>query len=528
MQKELAKRIALQRTFGIISHPDAGKTTITEKLLLFGGAIQMAGTVKARKSSRHATSDWMEIEKQRGISVTSSVMSFEHQGYHITLLDTPGHQDFSEDTYRTLTAVDSALMLIDGAKGVEAQTKKLLEVCRMRHTPVMTFMNKFDRECRTPFELMDEVETVLNIQCSPLTWPIGMGKEFKGIYHLQDDFICLYKEGSKEFERISVSGPQDPLIPQRVGDFWAKQLLEDLELLAGAGNPFSHNAYLAGTQTPVFFGSAMNNFGVQEFLDEFLHLAPAPQPRPTQTREVLPDEAKLTGFIFKIQANMDPSHRDRLAFFKVCSGRWEKGMKMHHVRLQRPIKPSGVVTFLADERAQAEEAWPGEIIGIHDTGLLKIGDSFSEGEELQFTGIPHFSPEHFMRVRLANPLKAKQLDKGLVHLTEEGAAQVFRSIGGHLHILGVVGILQFEVIKYRLEHEYGVEGVFEPVPYAMARWYHGTGEDLSGFETRYAGQIALDVENQRIFLCNSSFDLDYAKQKFPSMEFFQNSDHLPV
>ena len=318
------------------------------------------------------------------------------------------------------------------------------------------------------------------------------------------------------------------MIPQRVGDFWAKQLLEDLELLAGAGNPFSHNAYLAGTQTPVFFGSAMNNFGVQEFLDEFLHLAPAPQPRPTQTREVLPDEAKLTGFIFKIQANMDPSHRDRLAFFKVCSGRWEKGMKMHHVRLQRPIKPSGVVTFLADERAQAEEAWPGEIIGIHDTGLLKIGDSFSEGEELQFTGIPHFSPEHFMRVRLANPLKAKQLDKGLVHLTEEGAAQVFRSIGGHLHILGVVGILQFEVIKYRLEHEYGVEGVFEPVPYAMARWYHGTGEDLSGFETRYAGQIALDVENQRIFLCNSSFDLDYAKQKFPSMEFFQNSDHLPV
>jgi len=523
----LEKEVSRRRTFAIISHPDAGKTTITEKILLFGGAIQMAGTVKARKASRHATSDWMEIEKQRGISVTSSVMQFQYSDHVITLLDTPGHQDFSEDTYRTLTAVDSALMLIDGAKGVEAQTKKLLEVCRMRHTPVMTFMNKFDRECQSPFELMDEVEEVLQIKCSPITWPIGVGKEFKGIYHMGLKQLCLFTDRN-EFERHQVTGTEDPVIAEKVGDYWAGQLVEELELAMGAGHPFDAQEYLDGQLTPVFFGSAMNNFGVQEFLDHFLTIAPPPAARATTGRDVLPTEPKLTGFIFKIQANMDPSHRDRLAFFRVCSGRWEKGMKIYHSRLQRLIKPSGVVTFLAQDRASAEEAWPGEIIGIHDTGLLKIGDSFSEGETLQFTGIPSFSPEHFMRVRLANPLKAKQLEKGLIQLTEEGATQVFRSIAGNQHILGVVGVLQFEVIKYRLEHEYGVEGIFEPIPYAMARWYHAEGEALGNFETRYASQIALDVHNKKIFLCNSAWDIEYATEKFSGVDFFQNSDHLPV
>ncbi len=524
----LEKEVQRRRTFAIISHPDAGKTTITEKILLFGGAIQMAGTVKARKAARYATSDWMEIEKQRGISVTSSVMQFDYQQHVITLLDTPGHQDFSEDTYRTLTAVDSALMLLDGAKGVEAQTKKLLEVCRMRQTPVITFMNKFDRECHTPFELMDEVEKVLKIKCSPVTWPIGMGKEFKGIYHLQNKELCLFAKGSKDFERLLVSGPTDPLIEQRVGHFWYQQFLEEIELALGAGHPYNLEEYLKGEQTPVFFGSAMNNFGVQEFLDGFLAIAPPPQARATTSREILPTEKALTGFVFKIQANMDPAHRDRLAFFKVCSGQWKRGMKIYHSRLKRQIKPSGVVTFLAQEREAAEEAWPGEIIGIHDTGLLKIGDSFSTGEDLQFTGIPHFSPEHFMRVRLANPLKSKQLDKGLTQLTEEGATQVFRAIGSNTHILGVVGALQFEVIKYRLQHEYGVEGIFEPVPYAMARWYHGEGNNLKEFEARYAGQIALDVDEKKTFLCNSDWDLEYASQKFKGIQFFQNSDHLPV
>ena len=527
---QLASEIAKRRTFAIISHPDAGKTTITEKILLFGGAIQMAGSVKAKKAGKFATSDWMEIEKQRGISVTSSVMQFEYDKHVVTLLDTPGHQDFSEDTYRTLTAVDSALMLIDGAKGVEAQTKKLLEVCRMRHTPVMTFMNKFDRECRSPFDLMDEVEDLLKIKCSPITWPIGVGKEFKGIYHFTLKQVSLFKPdgGRGEFEVYPVTGADDPKLVDLVGEYHAGILAEEAELVEGAGNDFSVEEYSNGALTPVFFGSAMNTFGVQEFLDHFLIISPPPQARATTTRVVQAEEDKFSGFVFKIQANMDPSHRDRLAFVRVCSGKWTKGMKVFHSRLKRQIKPSGVVTFLAQERAQAEESWPGEIIGVHDTGLLKIGDSFTEGEELQFTGIPHFSPELFTRVRLANPLKAKQLDKGLVQLTEEGATQVFKSIAGNQFILGVVGQLQFEVIKYRLEAEYGVEGIFESVGLSCARWYHAEKENLDAFETRNAGQIAWDVEDKKIFLCNSTWDLDYAAEKFKGIEFYQNSDHAPV
>ena len=528
---ELHKRVSQQRTFAIISHPDAGKTTITEKILLFGGAIQMAGTVKSRKSARYATSDWMEIEKQRGISVTSSVMTFVHQGYNITLLDTPGHQDFSEDTYRVLTAVDSALMLIDGAKGVEAQTKKLLEVCRMRQTPVMTFMNKFDRQCRSPFELMDEVESVLGIECSPITWPIGMGSDFKGVYHLLSKQIRLFaKDGNhKEFKTIHVSGPQDPQIDALAGPSWAAQFRDEMELIEGAGNPFSHKDYLDGQLTPVFFGSAMNSFGVQEFLNSFLEYAPSPRPRAAQERVVAPDEKKLTGFIFKVQANMDPSHRDRIAFLKICSGQFTKGMKVHHVRLGRSLKLANVMGFLAQGRESMDEAFPGEIVGLYDTGLLKIGDSFSEGETLHFTGIPHFSPEHFMKVRLSNPLKSKQLEKGLKQLTEEGATQMFKLKTGGGLVLGVVGILQFEVIKFRLEFEYSVEGVFEPASYQLARWYHAEDpQTLRDFESRYAAQVAFDVDEQSIFLCNSDWDLEYAKQKFKGLEFYQNSDHIPI
>ncbi|MDT8446286.1 MAG: peptide chain release factor 3 [bacterium] len=531
MPKTLPDHIAKQRTFAIISHPDAGKTTITEKILLFGGAIQMAGTVKSRKSGKYATSDWMEIEKQRGISVTSSVMSFRYDGHHITLLDTPGHQDFSEDTYRVLTAVDSALMLIDGAKGVETQTKKLLEVCRMRHTPVMTFMNKFDRQCRSPFELMDEVEEVLGIQCAPITWPIGMGSEFKGVYHRFEKTVTLFKPGEerKAFERIQLTGWDDPKLDEIAGTSWGNQFREEMELVVGAGNVYDPAKYLSGEMTPVFFGSAMNSFGVKEFLHGFLDWAPAPQARETQERIVEAAETKLTGFIFKIQANMDKAHRDRIAFLRICSGKFEKGMKIHHVRLNRPIKLANVMGFLAQDRESVEEAYPGEIIGLYDTGLFRIGDSFSMGETLNFTGIPHFSPEHFMKVRLANPLKTKQLEKGLSQLTEEGATQVFKLNTGGALVLGVVGVLQFEVIKFRLQEEYGVEGVFEPVGYQLARWYHCDDKKMLGqFESRYLAQVATDVDDQPIFLCNSEWDLDYAKKKFEGLEFFSNSDHIPV
>jgi len=528
---QIEKEVARRRTFAIISHPDAGKTTITEKILLFGGAIQMAGTVKSRKSKKFATSDWMEIEKQRGISVTSSVMKFSYQDFEINLLDTPGHQDFSEDTYRVLTAVDSALMLIDGAKGVEAQTKKLLDVCRMRHTPVMTFMNKFDRLCRDPFDLMDEIESVLKIQCSPLTWPIGMGKEFKGVYDLTTQTVKIFEAGqdNQKFETMTINGLDDPKLDEIVGQHFADQLREDMELLEGAGTPFSHEAYLAGTQTPVFFGSAMNSFGVREFLHSFLDYAPLPQGREAQEREVLPTEKNLTGFIFKIQANMDSSHRDRIAFMRITSGKFTRGMKIYHCRLKRYIKLNTTITFLAREREMMDEGYAGDILGLYDPGIYKIGDSFSLGEELTFSGVPHFSPENFMKVQLANPLKYKQLEKGLNQLAEEGATQVFRTDATNDMILGVVGVLQFEVIKFRLLNEYGVDGIFEGVPYSCARWYHcDDAKQVKEFEQRYLTQVATDREGKKIFLCGSTWDLDYAKQKFKDLEFYQNSDHIPV
>lgn len=531
LESRIGQEVLRRRTFAIISHPDAGKTTITEKILLFSGAINMAGTVKARKSKKFATSDWLEIEKQRGISVTSSVMKFNFDGYEINLLDTPGHQDFSEDTYRVLTAVDSALMLIDGAKGVETQTKKLLEVCSMRNTPVMTFINKFDRNCINPFDLLDEIEKILKIKCSPITWPIGMGKEFKGVYDLNAKSIRIFRPGENkaDFETVTIEGLDDNRLDETVGSFLADQLREDMELLTGAGTPFSKHDYLQGELTPVFFGSALNNFGVQEFLHNFLDVAPNPQPRQAIERIVEPEEKELSGFIFKIQANMDPAHRDRIAFMRICSGKFSRGMKIYHTRLKRMIKLNNTVTFMAKERSRLEEGYAGDILGLYDPGIFKIGDSFSMGEQLNFLGIPHFSPENFMKVRLADPLKSKQLEKGLNQLTEEGATQVFRSIAGNNHILGVVGILQFEVIKFRLLNEYGVKGVFESVPYTCARWYYcSDSKTLKSFEERYIGQIALDVEDKKIFLCSSTWDFAYAQKKFEGMEFYQNSDHIPV
>ncbi|MFP4390923.1 MAG: peptide chain release factor 3, partial [Desulfococcaceae bacterium] len=439
--------IARRRTFGIISHPDAGKTTLTEKLLLFGGAIKLAGAVKARKANRHATSDWMAIEQERGISVTSSVMKFEYRNYEINLLDTPGHEDFSEDTYRVLTAVDSAVMVIDSVKGVEPQTRKLMEVCRMRNTPILTFINKLDREGMSPIDLMGDIEEKLQIECAPLTWPIGMGKRFKGTYNLYRKELNLFTAGEDRVgqEMVTIRDLDDPALDEALGESDANALREDIELLEGAADPFDLDLYRQGTQTPVFFGSAINNFGVREMLDAFVEVAPGPLPRETTTRMVDPEEEQFTGFIFKIQANMDPAHRDRLAFLRVCSGRFQRGMKIRHHRIGKDIQVANPIIFMAQDRAIAEDAWPGDIIGIHNHGTIKIGDAFSDKEPLKFTGIPNFAPEHFRRVRLKSPLKAKQLLKGLTQLAEEGAVQFFRPLMGSDFILGAVGALQFDV-----------------------------------------------------------------------------------
>lgn len=525
---QIAREAMRRRTFGIISHPDAGKTTLTEKLLLFSGAIQLAGTVKARKSGRHATSDWMEIEKQRGISVASSVMQFEYRDHVVNLLDTPGHQDFSEDTYRVLTAVDSALMVIDAVKGVEAQTIKLLNVCRMRNTPILTFMNKMDRETRDPLELLDEVESVLNIQCAPITWPIGMGKTFRGVYHLMRDEIKLFAAGSEradqEFDIIK--GIDNPrlleMFPREI-----EQLKMEVELVHGASHPFDLDAYLAGTQTPVFFGSAVNNFGVREILDALLDWAPAPLARDASVRIVAPTEVAFSGFVFKIQANMDPAHRDRIAFLRVCSGRFERGMKIKHLRLNREIRVSNVVTFMASSREQVEEAYAGDIIGLPNHGNMQIGDSFSEGEMLQFTGIPYFAPDFFRSVRILNPLKIKQLHKGLQQLGEEGAVQVFKpALGGDL-ILGAVGVLQFEVVASRLKNEYGVDAVFEGTSISSARWVTAENKRmLSDFEASSAGHnLAHDAAGNLAYLASSGINLKLTQERWPQLTFHSTREH---
>ncbi len=468
---ELLEQLNRRRTFAIISHPDAGKTTLTEKLLLYGGAIQMAGTVKGRKAARHATSDWMELEKQRGISVTSSVMQFPYGDTVVNLLDTPGHEDFSEDTYRTLTAVDSALMVIDVAKGVEARTIKLMDVCRMRDTPILTFINKLDREGRDALELLDEVEAVLKIRCAPITWPIGMGKRFKGVFDLRTDTTHLFSatHGGKINEGELIKGLDNPRLDEVIGDM-VDELREEIELVRGASHELDLDAYAKGELTPVFFGSAINNFGVKELLDAFSLYAPAPRARQTQQRRVEPSDNKFSGFVFKIQANMDQAHRDRIAFFRVCSGSYKKGMKMRHVRSGKTVQISNAITFQADERRHVEEAWPGDIIGLHNHGTIQIGDTFSEGEELKYEGVPYFAPELFRRVVLKDPLRMKALHKGVLQLCEEGATQVFRPLKNNDLILGAVGVLQFDVAAHRLKDEYGVEAIVEAVSVATARW----------------------------------------------------------
>lgn len=523
----LTDQIAKRRTFAIISHPDAGKTTLTEKLLLFGGAIQLAGSVKGRKAERHATSDWMELEKQRGISVTTSVMQFIYHDCVVNLLDTPGHADFTEDTYRTLTAVDSALMVIDAAKGVEARTIKLMEVCRLRTTPIITFINKLDREGREPIELLDEIESVLKIQCAPVTWPIGMGKQFKGIYHLRDDAVYLYEPG-KNYVKGSIDridGLDNPELDERLGD-QAQTLRDDIELVKGASHEFDQAAYLAGEQTPVFFGSAINTFGVRELLSDFVKYAPPPQPREAKQRLVHPEEEKFSGFVFKIQANMDPAHRDRVAFLRISSGQYKKGMRIKHNRIGKQIILNNALTFMAGEREQSEEAFPGDIIGLHNYGTIQIGDTFTSGEELKFTGIPNFAPSLFRLVQLKDPLRQKALLKGLLQLSEEGATQVFRPIRNNDLILGAVGVLQFDVVAYRLKNEYNVECAYEPIDTVAARWIVCDDEKvLSEFKQINGHHLALDASEQLTYLAPSRVNLELAIEQWSAIEFHDTREH---
>jgi len=516
-----------RRTFAIISHPDAGKTTITEKLLLFGHAIQVGGTVKGRKSGRHATSDWMEMEKQRGISVTSSVMQFPYKGRTVNLLDTPGHEDFSEDTYRTLTAVDSVLMVIDGAKGVEERTIKLMDVCRMRDTPILTFINKMDRDIREPVDLLDEVEEVLNIDCAPITWPIGMGKQFKGVYNLYTDTIHLYRQGQgntiPDDERIE--GLDSEQAQQVLGDY-VDELRNEVELVRGASHAFDLEAYLAGRLTPVYFGTALGNFGVREMLDGFVKWAPAPVARTAVTRPVAPQEDKFSGFVFKIQANMDPNHRDRIAFLRICSGRYTKGMKMRQSRTGKDISISDAVTFLAGDRSHVDEAWSGDIIGLHNHGTIQIGDTFSEGEALQYTGIPHFAPELFRRVRLKDPLKMKQLQKGLKQLSEEGSTQVFMPLRNNDIIVGAVGMLQFDVVAYRLKDEYKVECAYEPVNVYTARWVEcQDSKKLEEFKGKAHDNLAWDGGEFLTYLAPTRANLSLTQERWPDIDFNQTREH---
>jgi len=529
MSKKIEQEVAKRRTFGIISHPDAGKTTLTEKLLLYGGAINMAGAVKSRKADRHATSDWMAIEQERGISVTTSVMKFTYGEYEVNLLDTPGHQDFSEDTYRVLTAVDSAIMVIDSSKGVEAQTEKLMEVCRMRNTPLITFINKLDREGMDALDILEDIEDKLQIECTPMSWPIGMGKTFKGVYNLHKKRIHLFTAGTETKDQggITIESLDDPRLEEIIGEHDANVLREDIELLEGAANPFEYDHYLQASQTPVFFGSAVNNFGVRELLDAFVEMAPPPKPRAAKTRDVLPTEENFSGFVFKIQANMDPAHRDRIAFFRICSGKFTRGMKVRHHRLGKDITLANATIFMAQDRANVEEAWPGDIIGLHNHGTIKIGDTFTPKEELKFTGIPNFAPEHFRRVILKDPLRMKQLHKGLQQLAEEGAIQVFKPIVGSAHIMGAVGVLQFEVTVARLKNEYNVEAIYEPVDFQAARWVEcEDSKKLAEFEQKNQMSLAYDAEGFLTHLAQNEWMLNFFMEKWPEITFHKTRENI--
>jgi peptide chain release factor 3 len=523
LQDEVAKR----RTFAIISHPDAGKTTITEKVLLFGRAIQQAGTVKGKKSGQHAKSDWMDMEKERGISITTSVMQFPYADKLVNLLDTPGHEDFSEDTYRTLTAVDSCLMVIDSAKGVEDRTIKLMDVARMRETPIITFMNKLDRDIRDPIELMDEVENILKISCAPITWPIGMGKEFKGVYHLLRDEVITYQSGQGHTIQDSkvIKGLDNPEVDVVLGRY-ADELREQVELLGAAANPFDQEEFLAGQLTPVYFGTALGNFGVDHMLDGLVEWAPAPQPREAGDTKVKADDAELSGFVFKIQANMDPNHRDRIAFMRIVSGKYEKGMKMKHVRIGKDVRISDALTFLAGDRSAVEEAYPGDIIGLHNHGTIQIGDTFTQGKDLKFSGIPNFAPELFRRIRLKDPLKIKQLQKGLMQLSEEGAVQVFRPFKNNDLIVGAVGMLQFDVVAHRLKSEYKVEAVYEAISVATARWVDcADAKILQQFRLKANDNLALDGSDNLTYIAPTMVNLQMAQERHPEIVFRKTREH---
>jgi peptide chain release factor 3 len=520
---DIREQAGKRRTFAIISHPDAGKTTLTEKLLLFGGAIRLAGTVKGRKANKFATSDWMEIEKQRGISVTSSVLQFDYKGYKVNILDTPGHQDFSEDTYRTLTAADSAVMLIDAAKGVEEQTKKLFQVCRKRGIPIFTFINKLDREGRNPLDLLEEIEQVLGIRSYPMNWPIGMGRDLCGIYDRLKTRVELYQGNDHEtIEVREVAGYDDPVIREMAGDYLSDQLAQDLELLDVAGDPFDYDKIAAGELTPAFFGSAINNFGVQTFLENFLSLAPGPTPRQSSEGRIGPDYERFSGYVFKIQANMNPAHRDRIAFLRICSGKFERGMTVRHVRSGKEIKLSQPQQFLAQDRDIVETAYPGDIIGLFDPGIFRIGDSLCQGGNLVFDELPVFAPELFARVSVKNALKHKQYQKGIDQLTEEGAVQVFRTINGpEESILGVVGQLQFEVFQYRMKAEYGVDVMLQRMPFQFARWIVGVDPDPSRF--RINSMLVHDKNQQPVVLFENEYALRTAMEKYPEAQFLETA-----
>ncbi len=518
--------IEKRRTFGIIAHPDAGKTTLTEKLLLFGGAIQTAGAVKNNKIKKSATSDFMEIEKQRGISVATSVMAFEYSGKQINILDTPGHKDFAEDTYRTLTAVDSVILVIDCANGVETQTEKLMEVCRMRNTPVIIFVNKMDREGKDAFSLLDEIEEKLSIKVRPLTWPIGIGDRFKGVYNIYKKNLNLFQANKtkKEEDIVSISDLRDPELPELVGDKFAEELIEELDIIDGVYDTFDRETYLKGEVAPVFFGSAVNNFGVQELLDTFIEISPSPKGRETDKRFIEPTENKFSGFVFKIHANLDPKHRDRIAFLRVVSGKFERNTFYNHVRLEKNLKFPNPTSFMAQDKSVIDEAFPGDVVGLYDTGNFKIGDTLTEGEKLQFKGIPSFSPEIFMELENLDPMKSKQLDKGIHQLTDEGVAQMFIIQPGNRKIVGTVGMLQFEVIQHRLVNEYGANCRFSPKNYYKACWITTDNNDqLQSFIKAKASYLAKDKDDNVVFLAETQFLLAMAEQDYPDLTFHKTS-----